>query len=760
MSSAIRAHRPRLSTPAATWLAFALCAALGLGVLAWFSRAVLRLEREAEETRRVAAIEENLRLALWRIDSAVAAIHGSESARPAGDYLAFAPAPAACGPALEPLPFASVLLPSPLLDYVPPFVRLHFQIETDGTLVSPQAPPFGSFATTAAHPSSRFFEAARALAELRTRLDVAAVRAAAGLEAERTELASSFDFPDARPDSDTSSFAPKRLASEAETPAEPQVETQVASDQLLASARLQRAKSAAEQKQRGNLLLEQNQRATTAANRAWDFPEPDAAAGSDPAAAASPSIVAQASPLPASVAHPGSPIDSRARIPAQGRDAAASVTAGSLAAKHDAPSEARDRADAGSSPRSFAGELVRAEGAAMADEAAKSLSLDAPLPPPAAKGRFGTAVPPPAATFTGPLQPLWSGGELLFARRAVLDGRLVVQGVWIDWPALEASLIERVADLLPAAQLVPRSAPATASAHDATRRLAFIPVSLVPGPVALGEHGAWSLLRASLVAAWAGALVGAAALAALLAGTLRLSERRAAFVSSVTHELRTPLTTFRMYTEMLAGGMVPDEAKRRGYIDTLRKEAERLSHLVENVLCYARLERGRASSRVEDAVLGDLLGRIEERLRLRAEQGGLALRVALAPGLVERTVRTDTTAVEQILFNLVDNAAKYARPREGSAELLVSVEPGRAGQTVVRVADHGPGLPAAARKRLFRPFSKSATEAAHSQPGVGLGLALSRRLARDELGGDLVLERTGPDGTVFRLDLGSSRGIS
>jgi signal transduction histidine kinase len=211
-----------------------------------------------------------------------------------------------------------------------------------------------------------------------------------------------------------------------------------------------------------------------------------------------------------------------------------------------------------------------------------------------------------------------------------------------------------------------------------------------------------------------------------------------------------------MYTEMLASGMVPDEARRRSYIDTLRKEAERLSHLVENVLSYARLERGRASSRVEEITPGDLLGRIEERLRQRAEQGALVLRVEFADGVADRALRTDTTAVEQILFNLVDNAAKYARPREGTAELLMSVAPTDVAGVAIRVTDHGPGLPAPARQRLFRPFSKSAVEAAHSQPGVGLGLALSRRLARDELHGDLVLERTGPEGTTFRLELPAS----
>ena len=79
--------------------------------------------------------------------------------------------------------------------------------------------------------------------------------------------------------------------------------------------------------------------------------------------------------------------------------------------------------------------------------------------------------------------------------------------------------------------------------------------------------------KMSLVVAWSSLLLGAAAVALLLKGVMALSERRAAFVSAVTHELRTPLTTFRMYAEMLAEGMVPDEASRHRYLDTLRIEA-------------------------------------------------------------------------------------------------------------------------------------------------------------------------------------------
>ncbi|MCX5677204.1 MAG: ATP-binding protein, partial [Planctomycetota bacterium] len=113
-------------------------------------------------------------------------------------------------------------------------------------------------------------------------------------------------------------------------------------------------------------------------------------------------------------------------------------------------------------------------------------------------------------------------------------------------------------------------------------------------------------------------------------------------------------------------------------------------------------------------------------------------------------VRADPSAVEQILFNLVDNACKYAA---GAADKRIHLVARAAGdRAALEVCDHGPGLSARDARRLFRPFSKSARDAAHSAPGVGLGLALSRRLAR-EMGGDLVLIPRPADGACFAVSL-------
>jgi signal transduction histidine kinase len=243
--------------------------------------------------------------------------------------------------------------------------------------------------------------------------------------------------------------------------------------------------------------------------------------------------------------------------------------------------------------------------------------------------------------------------------------------------------------------------------------------------------------------------LAAVAVAILLRGVLDLSERRRVFVSAVTHELRTPLTTFRLYADMLADGMVSAEEKRRQYLDRLRGEAERLSHLVENVLFYSRVESGRAGATRETVELGAFLRETTARLDELARAAGLRL-VFEPPGPDPIPARLDRSALEQVLVNLVDNACKYASGAE-PADVTIDVHR-RDGRAVIRVRDHGPGLSPADRRRLFREFSKSDREAAATRPGVGLGLALSRRLMRAQ-GGDLTVDETVTDGAAFVVTL-------
>jgi signal transduction histidine kinase len=359
--------------------------------------------------------------------------------------------------------------------------------------------------------------------------------------------------------------------------------------------------------------------------------------------------------------------------------------------------------------------------------------------------RAAKAAPERPNIREGVSRPLWVGGELLLARRVQFDAGQLVQGCWLDWAKLRDAMKAEVADLLPDLKLVPVRGEASVNYAHA---LATLPVQLVV-PQATADGARWTPLRVALAVAWAGLLAVAAAAAALLAGMLSLSRRREAFVSAVTHELRTPLTTFRMYAEMLGSGMVADEAKRKEYLRTLKVEADRLWHLVENVLAYARLERARPAHKLERLTLDELWQRVEPRLSDRARGAGMELELDLANSSRALALVTDPAAVEQILFNLVDNACKYAA--HATPRTIHVHAAANNGHLEIRVRDQGPGIAPADARRLFRPFSKSAERAASSAPGVGLGLALCRQLAR-QLRGDLRYQ-PGQGGTTFVLAL-------
>ncbi|MGI8977599.1 MAG: sensor histidine kinase [Pirellulaceae bacterium] len=363
------------------------------------------------------------------------------------------------------------------------------------------------------------------------------------------------------------------------------------------------------------------------------------------------------------------------------------------------------------------------------------------------QNRFRDLIQAPPAV-EGVSQPLWLGERLILARRVQSRGTTVIQGCWLDWERLQVRLRDEVADLeLPAISFRPVTGGVSL---EQTHLLATIPVQLAVAMPVVAP--AWdSPIRVSLLVAWICLFLAIFAAAVTLRGVVALSERRGAFVSAVTHELRTPLTTFRMYAEMLAEGMVPSPEARQKYLETLRREADRLAHLVENVLQYARLERDRPGGRRENVTLAALLERTAPRLADRAEQAEMKLDVEAADEIQALSLCTDPAAVEQILFNLVDNACKYASHGEDKRIHLEVSATSR--QVQFRVRDHGPGISRQGQRKLFLPFSKSVHEAASTAPGVGLGLALSRRLARD-LGGSLSMEnQAGDTGAVFVLAL-------
>ena len=350
----------------------------------------------------------------------------------------------------------------------------------------------------------------------------------------------------------------------------------------------------------------------------------------------------------------------------------------------------------------------------------------------------------------GPARGVWLGDDLVLARRVAQGDQMRIVGCWLDWQAMRPWLLGYVQDLLPEARLIA----ASGGQSNQARRLASLPLRLVPGaaPVSPDEP---DTLAVSLGAAWIGVVLAAAAVGAMLHGVLSLSQRRAVFATAVTHELRTPLTSMRMYTEMLAAGLVADADKRADYLDTLHTQTGRLCHLVENVLEYAQLESARpGAAAASDVAAGDLLDRAGPRLDQRAEQAGMTLVVTVDAAAAGRTLHVDPTGVEQILFNLVDNACKYAADADDRRIEVVVRTAGRGVE--FSVGDHGPGIGGADAARIFRPFYKARRDAAGTSGGVGLGLAISRQAAK-RMGGQLTCRRIEGQGACFVLTLRPSR---
>ena len=222
----------------------------------------------------------------------------------------------------------------------------------------------------------------------------------------------------------------------------------------------------------------------------------------------------------------------------------------------------------------------------------------------------------------------------------------------------------------------------------------------------------------------------------------RESMLKTGFVSNVSHELKTPLTAVRLSAEMLREGRVKEEAQAR-YLEVIVRESERLTRLVDNVLDFGRLERGRRKFNLEARDVNELLS-VAEAQRPRVEAAGLTLMVRSAPMPVMRTF--DLDAVGQVLVNLIDNAVKYA-----ASGKTVEVSVSERGE--ITVADRGPGIAAKHRSRIFERFYRCDDSITAKSSGSGLGLSIASRLMAG-MGGKLVFAPRAGGGAVFTIKFG------
>lgn len=211
-----------------------------------------------------------------------------------------------------------------------------------------------------------------------------------------------------------------------------------------------------------------------------------------------------------------------------------------------------------------------------------------------------------------------------------------------------------------------------------------------------------------------------------------LARLRTDFVSSVSHELRTPLAQVRMFAETLRLGRVRSDAERQRALAILEQEARRLTHLVENLLYFARSERSALQLLPQPASLHALAHDVVDGFRPLAASRHATLRLE---GEDTVTARVDEAAFRQVLLNLLDNAVKYG-PVGQIVRIGVQANEGAAR---VWVEDEGPGIPREDRERVWHRFWRLERDRGSATAGTGIGLSVVRDLMHSH-GGRAVIE--------------------
>jgi len=223
------------------------------------------------------------------------------------------------------------------------------------------------------------------------------------------------------------------------------------------------------------------------------------------------------------------------------------------------------------------------------------------------------------------------------------------------------------------------------------------------------------------------------------------------FLANMSHEIRTPMTAILGYTDLLMDESL-SAADRKNHLTTVRRNAEHLLQLINDILDLSKIESGKMVMEPGPCHLASTVADVASMMRPRAEQSGNTLEVRYT-GPVPEIIHTDTTRLRQVIVNLVGNAAKFTE--NGSIRIGVSFLPqwrSDGSAVSVQVIDTGIGISQEAQTRLFQPFTQAETSTTRKYGGTGLGLAISRKIVA-ALGGELTVESTPGEGSTFTVTI-------
>jgi len=230
----------------------------------------------------------------------------------------------------------------------------------------------------------------------------------------------------------------------------------------------------------------------------------------------------------------------------------------------------------------------------------------------------------------------------------------------------------------------------------------------------------------------------------------RLESLRRDFVANVSHELKTPLSSIKAYAETLRNGALEDRDASVTFVERIQEQAERLHHLIVDMLSLARIESAQEVFEIEAVSVQDAVDGCFEIHRAAADAKRIQL--VAEPQLPGCSVRADREDLREILDNLVDNAIKYT-PADGKVVVRWRAVEGTAGpMAAIEVEDTGIGISADDLSRVFERFYRVDKARSRELGGTGLGLAIVKHLAQS-FGGSVSATSESSRGSTFTVEL-------
>jgi two-component system phosphate regulon sensor histidine kinase PhoR len=224
----------------------------------------------------------------------------------------------------------------------------------------------------------------------------------------------------------------------------------------------------------------------------------------------------------------------------------------------------------------------------------------------------------------------------------------------------------------------------------------------------------------------------------------QLRQLKEDFISNVSHELKTPLSLIRMFSEVLVTGRVRTEQKKQEYYRVIHDESDRMSHLVANLLDFARLERSSRKVKLEKISIPQLVKKELEAHRYQIQNAGFDFDADIGSDIPDTLA--DPHAISMALSNLLDNSLKYSGERK---EILVQVRQVN-GSIALSVADKGLGIPETEQHKIFDKFYRGSNAGATQTRGSGIGLSITKLVAELH-GGDVQVQSQPGQGSTFTL---------